>query len=77
MVCIELIMLLQSYPYITLYISFFQSSMNIYLNPLYSSLYKHFMFYECLTDNGGGARGVMVIIVGNGRSETGSNPGRD
>ena len=25
----------------------------------------------------GGARGVMVIIVGNGHSDTSSNPGQD
>ena len=25
----------------------------------------------------GGARGVMVIVVGNGDSDTSSNPGRD
>ena len=25
----------------------------------------------------GGARGVMVIIVGNGHGDTSSNPGRD
>ena len=25
----------------------------------------------------GGARGVMVIVVGNGRGDTSSNPGRD
>ena len=25
----------------------------------------------------GGARGVMVIVVGNGHGDTGSNPGRD
>ena len=26
---------------------------------------------------GGGARGVMVIVVGNGHNVTSSNPGRD
>ena len=26
---------------------------------------------------GGGARGVMVIVVGNGHGDTSSNPGRD
>ena len=25
----------------------------------------------------GGARGVMIIVVGNGHSDTSSNPGRD
>ena len=27
--------------------------------------------------NDGGARGVMVIVVGNGQGDTSSNPGRD
>ena len=27
--------------------------------------------------NNGGARGVMVIVVGIGHDDTGSNPGRD
>ena len=27
--------------------------------------------------NLGGARGVMVIVVGNGHGDTSSNPGRD
>ena len=26
---------------------------------------------------GGGARGVMLIVVGNGHGDTSSNPGRD
>ena len=30
-------------------------------------------FLECK----GGARGVMVIVVGNGHGDTSSNPGRD
>ena len=29
------------------------------------------------TPDKGGARGVMVIVVGNGRGDTSSNPGRD
>ena len=28
-------------------------------------------------DLSGGARGVMVIVVGNGHGDTSSNPGRD
>ena len=45
-----------------------------------------FIFHTC-TQNcvqissgvwlGGGARGVMVIVVGNGHGDTSSNPGRD
>ena len=27
--------------------------------------------------NNGGARGVMVIVVGNGHGDSSSNPGRD
>ena len=27
--------------------------------------------------SGGGARGIMVIVVGNGHGDTSSNPGRD
>ena len=35
----------------------------------------HFIYiYVCV---GGGARGVMVIVVGNGQGDTSSNPGRD
>ena len=29
------------------------------------------------SDSLGGARGVMVIVVGNGHGDTSSNPGRD
>ena len=35
---------------------------------------------DCISDNNNiyrGARGVMVIIVGNGHDDTSSNPGRD
>ena len=32
-----------------------------------------FLFIMC----NGGARGVMVIVVGNGHGDTRSNPGRD
>ena len=32
--------------------------------------------YDIYMSNGG-ARGVMVIVVGNGHGDTGSNPGRD
>ena len=28
-------------------------------------------------DKQGGARGIMVIVVGNGHGDTSSNPGRD
>ena len=30
-----------------------------------------------MTINSGGARGVMVIVVGNEHGDTSSNPGRD
>ena len=30
-----------------------------------------------LANEDGGARGVMVIVVGNGHGDTSSNPGRD
>ena len=32
--------------------------------------------YHCIIGKGG-ARGVLVIVVGNGHSDTGSNPERD
>ena len=32
---------------------------------------------SCYTFSSGGARGVMVIVVGNGLGDTSSNPGRD
>ena len=32
---------------------------------------------EVNSSNIGGARGVMVIVVGNGHGDTSSNPGRD
>ena len=31
---------------------------------------------DYITDSFGGARGVMVILAGNGHGETSSNPGR-
>ena len=34
-------------------------------------------FSIMLSHTGGGARGVMVIVVGNGHGNTSSNPGRD
>ena len=34
---------------------------------------KNIKVYRCK----GGARGVMVIVVGNGRGDSSSNPGRD
>ena len=30
-----------------------------------------------IIDNFGGARGVIVIVIGNGFGDTSSNPGRD
>ena len=38
-----------------------------------ATLFIHYKKNEFL----GGARGVMVIVVGNGHSDTSSNPGRD
>ena len=35
------------------------------------------VFYGISTIVLGGARGVMVIVVGNGHGDTSSNPGRD
>ena len=35
------------------------------------------MVLKCTWCNVGGARGVMVIVVGNGHGDTSSNPGRD
>ena len=32
---------------------------------------------KLLSESSGGARGVMVIVVGNGHGDTSSNPGRD
>ena len=31
----------------------------------------------CINEEMGGARGVMVTVVGNGHGDTSSNPGRD
>ena len=36
----------------------------------YAHIYMYVIFF-------GGARGVMVIVVGNGHGDTSSNPGRD
>ena len=44
---------------------------DIFLNPLNS----HFKWHNFKLQ--GGARGVMVIVVGNGHGNTSSNPGRD
>ena len=35
------------------------------------------MLYSSTRYADGGARGVMVIVVGNGYGDTSSNPGRD
>ena len=35
------------------------------------------LLFPILVDMFGGARGVMVIVVGNGHGDTSSNPGRD
>ena len=48
---------------------------------LYLIIFKHFYFTKNGTLKGittaGGARGVVVIVVGNGHGDTSSNPGRD
>ena len=36
-----------------------------------------YLFIELFVHYGGGARSVMVIIVGNGHGDTSSNPERD
>ena len=43
-------------------------------DPLSHSLMKKVSNLPILT---GGARGVIVIVVGNGHGDTSSNPGRD
>ena len=47
-------------------------------NNYFSRLFKMFI-QSCCTDRiqHGGARGVMVIVVGTGHGNTSSNPGRD
>ena len=44
-----------------------EKMLSIYMYKIYS---EYNFFY-------GGARGVMVIVVGNGHGDTSSNPGRD
>ena len=50
-----------SLPYTTIYCSVFFTNERLFL----------------IQSNLGGARGVMVIVVGNGHGDTNSNPGRD
>ena len=38
--------------------------------------HNHYI-YNVLADANGGARGVMVIVVGNGHDNSSSNPGRE
>ena len=40
-------------------------------------IYIYIYIYKDNTSSKGGARGVMVIIIGNGHDDTSSNPGRD
>ena len=40
-------------------------------------LYLQLMNYGGVRGVNGGARGVMVIVVGNGHGDTSSDPGRD
>ena len=48
--------------------------------PFESSLFGVFncgLLVKEVAATSGGARGVMVIVVGNGHGDTSSNPGRD
>ena len=38
---------------------------------------QHWVFCRCITTRTRGARGVMVIVVGNGHGNSSSNPGRE
>ena len=63
---------------------------NVFTNPIYL-IYIYIYIYICIYKEDlalnnlqglichkkGGARGVMVIVVGNGHADTSSNPGRD
>ena len=40
------------------------------------NMYRSSLLDGCI-DCHGGARGVMVIVIGNGHGDTSSNPGRD
>ena len=42
----------------------------MFRDPMFSVIYIWILYY-------GGARGVMVIVVGNGHGDTSSNPGLD
>ena len=41
------------------------------------NLITNIRIFRCLSLLYGGARGVMVTVVGNGHGDTSSNPGRD
>ena len=43
-------------------------------------MYKNIIYFFSFpfnTRNVGGARGVMVVVIGNGHGDTSSNPGQD
>ena len=55
-------------------IDLFEKLFVLYINSCnHTTVYKLFVWDK----NMGGARGVMVIVVGNGHGDTSSNPGRD
>ena len=67
-----------------LYLTLFGTRPEIWSTPLFAKLnlvwYKtrswvHSVRIELI--NNGGARGVMVIVIGNGHGDTSSNPGQD
>ena len=48
------------------------------INVISSAGYKKMFDSKIITEElCGGARGVVVIVVGNGQGDTSSNPGRD
>ena len=50
------------------------NSVYTYILNTYNLVWLSFMAYQLLL---GGARGVVVIVVGNGHGDTSSNPGPD
>ena len=43
----------------------------------YSIVYTLVLSFTLIVSKIGGARGVMIIVIGNGHGDTSSNPGRD
>ena len=46
-------------------------------NPKFSYIIDEIDYLYCYNAANGGARGVMVIVVGNGHGDTSSNPEQD